>query len=454
MKISKTDIYTRQHKVASIKYDDHQLTSYSGLVVFQRLFHCLDIRGRLRAATVHLDHARSYMFATISELLIVHILLGFRNLREEDYYRDDPLVKLVLGLKRLPGVATLSRMLAEYDEQSVERHHEVNRVLVAERLTKMRLRRITLDFDGSVQSTKRRAQGTAVGFNKIKKGERSYYPLFCTVAQTGQVFDVLHRSGNVHDANGADAFVRRVVEYLRKRLPGVIIELRMDSAFFSDHLIACLRKLKVEYTISVPFMRFLELKGFIESRRLWWYLNSNTQYFEKRWKPKSWNLKARFLFIRKEVSVQQKGPIQLDLFEPKEKGYEFKVIVTNKKNSARKIAKYHEGRGYQEQIFGELKDQGTMDYVPTRKWNGNKIYLLCNLLAHNLCRELHMQVHEKDRGTTEKRSPLFVFKGMEVIRRTLLNRAGRITAPGGMRTLTMNGNEAVQQLMETYLPAA
>ena len=48
---------------------------------------------------------------------------------------------------------------------------------------------------------------TAVGYNKKKKGQRSYYPLFCTVAQTGQVLDVWHRAGNVHDSNGARAFI-------------------------------------------------------------------------------------------------------------------------------------------------------------------------------------------------------------------------------------------------------
>ncbi|MCA9200495.1 MAG: IS1380 family transposase, partial [Planctomycetales bacterium] len=72
-----------------------------------------------------------------------------------------------------------------------------------DRLAELALPRITLDFDGSVLSTKRRAEGTAVGFNKKKKGARSYYPLFCTVAQTSQVLDFLHRSGNVHDSNGA-----------------------------------------------------------------------------------------------------------------------------------------------------------------------------------------------------------------------------------------------------------
>jgi hypothetical protein len=35
-------------------------------------------------------------------LLIVHLLIGYRRLREMDYYRDDPMVKRLLGLSRIP----------------------------------------------------------------------------------------------------------------------------------------------------------------------------------------------------------------------------------------------------------------------------------------------------------------------------------------------------------------
>ena len=63
------------------------------------------------------------------------------------------------------------------------------------RLQALKLARLTMDFDGSVISTGRVAEGTAVGFNKKKKGQRSYYPLFCTIAQTAQVLDVLPRAG-------------------------------------------------------------------------------------------------------------------------------------------------------------------------------------------------------------------------------------------------------------------
>ena len=79
----------------------------------------------------------------------------------------------------------------------------------------------------SVIGAGRAAEGTAVGFNKKKKGQRSYYPLFCTVAQTGQVFNVLHRSGNVHDSNGAEAFILLCIKQVQAALPGIIIEVRI-----------------------------------------------------------------------------------------------------------------------------------------------------------------------------------------------------------------------------------
>lgn len=104
--------------------------------------------------------------------------VGHPRLRDLEYYRDDAMVKRVLGLKRLPDVATVSRALASADERSVEKVPEVSTSMVLERLAQEKLARVTLDFDGSVLSTGRHAEGTAVGFNKKKKGERSYYPWF------------------------------------------------------------------------------------------------------------------------------------------------------------------------------------------------------------------------------------------------------------------------------------
>ena len=353
-----------------------------------------------------------------------------------DYYRDDAMVKRVLGLKRLPDVSTISRSLGSADEPSVGKVRSESRHLIMERLEVERLSRVTLDFDGSVLSTGRHAEGTAVGFNKKKKGARSYYPLFCTVAQTDQVLDVHHRPGNVHDSNGADTFIERCVHNVRASLPRATIEVRIDSAFFNETIVERLHSLGVTFTISVPFERFVGLKKLVEGRRRWRPMAAGLGYFETRWKPKSWNARCRFIFIKKHVRCQYKPPIQLDLFQPIEYGYEFKVIVTNKKINPRKVVLFHEGRGSQEGIFSELKTHCQMDYIPVKTRVGNQLYMFAGILAHNLTRELQIRLNPRARGTTAKRAALWCFREIETLRRTLLQRAGRIIRPAGKLILS------------------
>ena len=126
--------------------------------------------------------------------------------------------------------------------------------------------RLTLDFDGVVFSTQGRGRKARRWDSTGRKRTRSYYPLFCTIAQTGQVFDVYHRPGNVHDSNGAKGFVLQCIERIREGLPYVIIEVRMDGAFFSDKMVGLLDGTGIEFTLSVPFERFVALKKLIEHR--------------------------------------------------------------------------------------------------------------------------------------------------------------------------------------------
>jgi len=141
----------------------------------------------------------------------------------------------------------------------------------------------------------------------------------------------------------------------------------------------------------------------------------------------------------------------LDLFEPTLSGYEFTVVVTNKTTAARHVVRFHHGRGAQEGVFAELKSQGQLDYVPTRTLVGNQLYLLAALLAYNLNRELQMSVKPRERLTTPGRTPLWRFSQLETVRRTLVQRAGRLTRPKGKLTLTISANQPVRQELLHYL---
>jgi hypothetical protein len=453
VKFKRSDVVRGVYRVPEIRCeasDGASLTSFAGLVIFQQLFSRLGIKRQLRSCFVHLRQSATYRAHDVVLWLVVHLLLGFRKLRDRDYYHEDPMVRRILGLNRLPDVATVSRALSTLDEQAVAGYRAMSRDLVLDRLESEQLSRVTLDFDGSVLSTGRHAEGTAIGFNKKKKGARSYYPLFCTVAQTAQILDLHHRPGNVHDSNGAKPFIASCVGEVKGRLPQAALETRVDSAFFDEDQLVALDQEGIEFTASVPFARFPKFKKIIEARKRWRRIDATWSYFECDWKPGCWKQGFRILVIRQKKAVPLKGPIQLDLFEPRSHEYDYQVIVTNKTSLAKRVMEFHHGRGSQEGVFAESKQFCQLEYVPVRTLYGNQVYCLSAVMAHNLTRELQIAAYERERGTTAKRRNLWGFETLGTLRNRLIRRAGRLIRPQGRLTLVIQANEKLRDELELY----
>lgn len=453
MKSSRAQTRARFHSIPQVRFEEQSLTPYGGLVLFQALFERLDLKAKLAKCFVHRSAHAIFGHHVVFLGLIVHLLLGYRRLRDRDLYKDDPIVQRMLGVHRVPDVSTISRSLKDADASSVGNVRELLRSSVLDRIEAEELPRITLDFDGSVLSARRFAEGTAVGFNRKRKGERSYYPLFCTVAQTGQFLDVHFRPGNVHDSNGAQSFMHACFRAIRERRPGVRLETRMDSAFFSKDLLFSLHDQGVELTASVPFERLPELKERIEARSRWKGCDPEWSYFELRYRPKSWPKGLRFLCVRHLVPERRQGPVQLDLFEPRNPRAEYSVIVTNKRESADAVRRFHHGRGTQEGLFGEAKANAQLDYVPVRTAHGNQIFCIASLMAHNLAREMQMQCDERERGTQPKRPALWIFQSLRTLRNHLLLRVGRLTRPQNRLTLVLAPDPDAQNRFQSYLDA-
>ena len=457
MKPSKAQVTSRVHALPTLRFEEQQLTSYGGTIVLQALFSRLSLKKRLARCFKWVKGA-AYSSQVIMMLLIVHLLLGCRQLRERDAYAGDPVIKRVLGLGDVPDVATITRRLSGLKEAEIEKVHALNRTLVLERLKSEQLRCLTVDFDGSVITTRRHAEGTAVGYNKKRKGGRSYYPLFSTIAQTGQIFDLQHRSGNVHDSNGAQEFMRACFDEVRASLPNAQLEARMDSAFFGEDLVRSLADQRVEFTVSLPFERFPRLKTLIETRKTWNPIDKTWAYAELDWKPSKWRGAFRVIAIRQWTRRQRKEPLQLDLFTPKDYDYEYKVILTNKVGeTAQLVLHFHNGRGSQEGILGEAKACTQLDYIPMRREVGNRTFALASVMAHNLGRELQMVATPRSGTDSIKRAALWPFRKLSTLRRRIFVRPGRLNHPEGKLTLTVSGNERVRheltQLLDSQLAA-
>ena len=265
----------------------------------------------------HLKDNPIYGHHMIMMLLVVHLIIGHRRLRDVDSYRDDEMVKRVLGLKRLPDVSTVSRSLANADEPSVAKVRSASRRLVTERLAHRevfegdaRLRRVGAEHRASCRRHRSRPS------TRKRRARAATTPSFAPSPRPTRSLDVHHRPGNVHDSNGADAFIDHCVSHVRSCLPRAKVETRIDSAFFNETITQRLHSLGVAFTISVPFERFADLKGLVEGRKRWRRMAVGLDYFETRWKPKSWNARHRFIFIRKQVRCQNKLRFNSTCFNP------------------------------------------------------------------------------------------------------------------------------------------
>ena len=58
--------------------------------------------------------------------------------------------------------------------------------------------------------------------------------------------------------------------------------------------------------------------------------------------------------------------------------------MTNKTESVKSVVLFHNGRGSQEGIFGDTKNDAALNVVPSKRLAGNQLFTLCAMMAHNL----------------------------------------------------------------------
>ena len=120
--------------------------------------------------------------------------------------------------------------------------------------------------------------------------------------------------------------------------------------------------------------------------------------------------------------------------------------MTNKAGSAKSVVLFHHGRGGQEAIFGEAKQDAALDATATKRLIGNQLFTLCAMMAYNLSRELQMLAAATANRALPKRPAAWAFEKLDTLRHRIIQRAGRFTRPQGQLTLTMSANEAVRFL--------
>lgn len=445
MRYNKTKLIARRTKILPIKFVQQDMTTYSGLALVEHVLRLYRLQARLKETFKQYQLGGDYHIGDILFILVVMLLLGAERLQHIDYLRSDPLFCRVVRLTRIPHRTKISAALKQFTSDSLKALIELNGELVIEKLQSLGLLEITIDLDGTVVSTKGHPTWAFKGYNPIKRGAPSYFPLTAHVAETGHFLSIWNRPGNVHDSNRALDLIKTI----QRRLPMFSIRFRADSAFCAPQVINYLLCRQISFAIKAPFWKLLALKTAAQERKIWYSINEAWSYF---WLKSPINSleKEHYVFIfRKKVKEPEK-PCQLDLFSPNNGVYEYSAVVTDTKQwDAKELLLFVSGRSGQENSLSELKDDFAFGTVPTNTYQANSAYFQVSQMAYNLSLSLqHEMGLVKKHATNPKRTRFYQGWKWKTFRFLILNRAGRIGWDQGTKILYLTFNKATKQLYD------
>jgi hypothetical protein len=445
MRYKKSTLIARRNKILPISFVRQDMTTYSGLSLVDHYFKLYRIHYRIKKAFKSYGFKGDYSVGDIIFIVLIMLLLGAERLQHIDFIRNDPLFKRVIGLTRIPHRTKLSTALKQFTSDSLKALSELNSAFVVEKITELGLQEITVDLDGTVISTKGNPSWAFKGYNPIKRGAKSYFPLTTHIAETGHFLSIVNRPGNVHDSNRALAVIRTI----RSQLSDFIIRFRADSAFCSPDVIDYLLHNRISFAIKAPFWKLLNLKTAAENRQRWLKISEQWGYFWMENPIESINHDHSVIILRKKLRNSKK-PYQLKLFSPNNGLHEYSAIVSDTKQwDPEELLKFVSGRSAQENSISELKSSFAFDHIPTNQYQANSAYMQISQMAYNLATSMqHDMGLAKKRTENKKKTRIFSTMEWKTIRFLLINRAGRISWEKGVKVLQMTKNQKTEQLYE------
>jgi len=432
VRLSRADFHSACKGFFKIEFASQDITAFGGLELIGRYFRLIKLHRRVQSIFARYGVGGDYRAIDMILVIVVLILVGGRRLDHLNYLCEDPLVKRFCGLLRLPRERSVARWLKRFTHKTLEALVELNSEIVCETILKERLGRLTLDIDGSVITTGASVAWAFRGFNPHHRKDPSYYPILAHLAQTGQILRVKNRPGNVHDSKGAVAFVRDLIEDVRRRLGRSLpLEFRMDGAFFQREMIELLERKEARYAIKVPFFKWLGLLALIRERQHWQALREGMGCFE----------------LSLNIAAWEKN-YQLDLFDPDDGYFEYCAVSTNLTLSAGALWDFMAGRGAQEKTFAELKGEWALDVVPTHHYGANSAWQQISILGHNLLRNFQLHTLATPKPRSRKRTFRFFLQSLKTIRFKLIHQPARLVEPQGYSVLRFSVAPPVQTLIQ------
>lgn len=357
-----------------VSFDGGALTSDGGLVWLAEADAVLGLSAALAAQIPEWRRGPvRHSLTTLLQQRIFQIACGYEDQDDADTLRSDPLLKLVCG--RLPETGadlasqpTLSRLENAVDARTCYRLAQVVLALyLAERERGGVPGHILLDLDGTDDPTYGEQEGRAYhGYYR----QHMYHPLLIFDGETDQVLTAVLRPGNVHPSQGAVAVLRRLVEAMRTRWPGVALELRADSGFAVPALYSFCETHGMDYTIGlIPNARLDALAAPLVAAAEQQFQQTAVKVRwldELSYQAESWEHPRRVI-VKVEVTA---------------KGTNTRFVVTTRTEAPQDLYDWYVDRGEMEGWVKDLKRACFADRLSCHRFWANQFRLLLHVAAY------------------------------------------------------------------------
>jgi len=292
-----------QVNIPSFKIEQSQkadFTANSGMFLIAELIKKLDIIEKL--AQLNIFHRKKIGEAVHILTLVINQHTGGDAILDTQYVKKDGALRTIFGNMHIPAPHTSGDFLERFTEESVERlrtilHKMQDKQL--KRLSKRLCRKIILSLDSTVYEVYANCkENSSTSFKHIF----GYHPLLLHIHNTGELLDIIFRTGSAFTSTGAEEMLRYNIQRLKPFFDEII--LLADAGYRLESLKASLKRRNKK----------LKTRGELEVAK-----------FEHT--VPAWSTQYRFVYKRKQIIVDDLSN-QSELFEETEE-YFYHGYVTN-----------------------------------------------------------------------------------------------------------------------------
>lgn len=357
---------------AVLRETTRPVTPFGGLAVL------LELMGKMKVVEAVRERL-PFTYRSNNALPPEQILLGFwlgvvagaRRFSQLQMLRADRALQALCGVRAFPTDDTVRNFFRRFGAGQITTFFPS---LWQWFFSRVPARTCMLDLDSTILQRFGRQEGAAHGYNPTRRLGRTHRPLLAFVSAPVFVLHAWLRAGNAADNRGAIEFMTEALQNLPATwtLAGV----RADGAFFDQKFLEFLEQRHLSYIIVVR--RKETIQRHVHALQQWTELDAKTAISEFTCQLPTWSGPRRFIVVRYRLPDPQDRRL-LDV-----PGYDFRVFVTNRPESAPWLWHHYDQRAAIEPRFSELKEDLGADDFCLKQFFSTEAAFLSVLFVFNL----------------------------------------------------------------------